>query len=89
MRELEFESVGGVWECRLAEGDVKGVVQLDLVRRGTVSVLANLPGMEPCVIDVAENPWGNGVIIEVDVPEGVMVRLRSGVEVVKGVWAGA
>lgn len=86
MEQLTFSKQGSAYVCELPA--TKGVVQIEQVSRGIVSVTGNLPDMPPVVIAVYDNPFGgNTVIFEVDVPEGVTITVKSATEVTKGVWA--
>lgn len=84
MEQLTFTKQDSVYVCDLPA--TKGVVQMQQVARGIVSVTARLPDMPPSVIAVYDNPYGNAVIFEVDVPEGATVAVKSATEVIKAVW---
>lgn len=85
MEQLTFTKQGSAYVCELTA--TKGVVQVEQITRGIVSVSANLPDMPPSVIAVYDNPYGsNTVIFEVDVPEGATVTVKSATEVSKALW---
>lgn len=84
MQQLTFTKKGSAYVSTLPA--TKGVVQVQQATHGIVSVTANLPDMPPTVISVNENPYGDAVILQVDVPDGVVVTIKSSTEVIKAVW---
>ena len=59
----------------------KAVVQMMRKGLGMVSVLANIPGMEPCVVDTFHNPYNLGIVFGVDLPVGIEVTIRCDSEI--------
>lgn len=85
---LEFTELNGTYVCRLDNSTPNsgGVIQVVQKTRGIVSVSANIPGMPPSVVAVYDNPYGNSVIFQLDLPSGVEVTIKSGTEVERAVW---
>lgn len=84
MEQLTFTKQGSAYVCQLPA--TNAVVEIEQASRGIVSVSANLPGLPPSVIAVYDNPYGNSVIFQVEVPEGVIVTVKSATEVIKAAW---
>lgn len=84
--ELIFEKQGTSYVCKLSEGVTTGIIQVEFEGRGILSVNANIPGMTPSVVNTYENPYGNSVIIELDLPTGIEVTLRTSTKVNKALW---
>lgn len=89
--ELTFTSQNGVYECKLAEEQLMGVIQIQApsqraIVSAAVVILANLPGMEPSVIRIVENSFGDSVIFSVDFQAGCEVTLRTSTKPIKAVW---
>lgn len=85
-QELIFEKEGTSYVCKLNEGVTTGIIQVEFEGRGILSVSANIPGMTPSVVNVYENPYGNSVIVELDLPAGIEVTLRTSTKVNKALW---
>lgn len=85
MEELQFNQLGGGgYSCELLPTQNKGIIQIKI--DGSVSVSANLTGMNPSVVSVFDNPYGDSVIFAVDFPESVEVELRTSKEPLKALW---
>lgn len=84
MEELQFNQSDSGYSCNLLPAQNKGIIQVKI--DGQVSVSANLTGMNPSVVSVFDNPYGDSVIFAVDFPEGVDVELRTSKEPVKALW---
>lgn len=78
---LDFAEKDGSWVATYTSSG-PAVVQMMRTERGGVSVTANLEGMDPKVIyGDTEYDAGENYILEVDVPQGVVVRIESGSKV--------
>lgn len=65
----------------------KCVVELERVKRGTVSVYANIEGMPPCQVATVDPAWQPSAAIEVDIMSGLTVTIVSGSEVLSAKMA--
>ena len=80
---------GGSYVCKIASSEsegLSGVVQITQAKRGIVSILANIPDMEPTVVGNLKNPYGSSVIFELALPAGVDVTIKSETEVTNALW---
>lgn len=83
MKELVFEKKGGWSVCEITEYTPGCVVQLTLGSTGgKVLVEANAPGMEPHLLETITNPWDRSVMLELAVPEGLEICIKTRSEVV-------
>lgn len=64
----------------------KGVVQIQFKGTAHVSVLANLPNMPPSVVHVLRNQYCDSVCFELNMPDGVELRLATASEVLKAFY---
>lgn len=80
--ELNFEQVNGWWMCRLTAYSSGQVVQLTLGKREPVMVAISIPGMEPMHLDTVQNLNGNSVMLELAVPEGLEICIKTRSDVV-------
>lgn len=71
---LMFVPEGKKWQCPLTSKG-KAVVQLKRSERGLLSIVANLPDMEP--VSVCTKYADKDVIFEVDIPIGVEYTIQS------------
>ena len=81
--ELNFEKKGGEFQ---AQFECTGACVVQLMRRNNaprVLVYANIPGMEPVVVDEHRSAFGGGIIFGVDLP-GTVITVSSTSEVEKG-----
>lgn len=82
---IEFTKTGGDYVCALT--GTKGVVHLALSEPNQiVSVEGGVSGLPPMVMGLVSTPYGNGVVFELDFPEGIEVTLRTSKPVTNGVW---
>lgn len=82
---IEFTKVDGDYVCALA--GTKGVVHLALSEPNQiVSVEGGVSGLPSMVMGLVSTPYGNGVVFEIDFPEGIEVLLRTSKPVTNGVW---
>lgn len=81
--ELNFEQANGFWLCKLTGYTPGQVVQLKLAERAPVMVLAAIQGMDPMHLSTVQNLTGDGVMLELALPEGLEVTIRTRSEVVK------
>ncbi len=82
-KELKFEKSGGGFTAKF---DCTGACMVQLMRRNNsprVLVYANLPGMDPVVVDEHRSEFAGGIIFGVDLP-GTAVTVSSTSEVEKG-----
>lgn len=84
MDELQFSQEGNRYSCGLSSSQNKGIIQIET--NGSVSVSANLTGMDPSVVGIFDNPYGNSVIFAVDFPDGVEVKLSTTNQPTKALW---
>lgn len=87
--KLKFVKQDGSYVCKIASSEnegISGVVQITQAERGIVSVLANIPDMEPTVVGILKNPYGESVIFELALPAGVDVTIKSETEVTEALW---
>lgn len=80
---------GSSYVCKIASSEeegISGVVQITQATRGIVSILANIPDMEPTVVGILKNPYGESVIFELALPAGVDITIKSETEVTNALW---
>lgn len=83
MKELVFEKKGGWSVCEITEYTPGCVVQLTLDGTGRkVLVEANAPGMGPHLLETITNPWDESVMLELALPEGLEVCIKTRSKVV-------
>lgn len=85
MEQLTFTQKDGAWVCSLTNAST-GTVQIVQKQRGIVSVSANIPDMPPTPVGIYENPYGNSVIFELSLPDGLDVTIKSATEVIEAAW---
>lgn len=80
---MVFEKKGGWSVCEITEYTPGCVVQLTLDGTGRkVLVEANAPGMGPHLLETITNPWDESVMLELALPEGLEVCIKTRSEVV-------
>lgn len=80
-KNLTFTNQNGEWVAKTSDGP--GIVQLARTEQGTVSVSANISGMEAVPIAAFNNPYVSDVIFKLEVPAGIEVTIKSSTEVVE------
>lgn len=84
---LTFEKQDGTYVCQLPDTEkLGGVIQLVQNKRGIVSISANIAGLPEAVVQTIENPYGNTVLFELNLPDNLAVTIKSATEVTEGVW---
>lgn len=78
-KNLTFTKQNGEWVAKTSDGP--GIVQLARAEQGTVSVSANISGMDAVPIASFNNPYKADVIFYLDVPAGIEVTVKSATEV--------
>lgn len=84
-QELTFKENSGQYVCQLDNYTQGVIVQLELASQGAVVISANLPDMPSAVVQIVENPYGNSVVFQIDLPEDVSVQLATSTKVIKAV----
>lgn len=89
--KLSFTKQTGdsAYVCKItpsAEDGLSGVVQIEQVERGIVSVSANIPDMPPALVRTIDNPFGKSLIFELALPAGIEVTIKSATEVTNALW---
>lgn len=82
-QELIFEKTGAGFTAKF---ECTGACMVQLMRRNNaprVLVYANLPGMEPVVVDEHRSGFSGGIIFGVDLP-GTEITVASSSEVESG-----
>ncbi len=82
-KELKFEKTGLGYSAKFA---CTGACMVQLMRKNNaprVLVYANLPGMDPVVVDEHRSSFSGGIIFGIDLP-GVEVTIWSSSEVEAG-----
>lgn len=82
--ELNFELDNDFWVCKLTDYTPGQVVQLTLAERKPVMVSGAIPGMKPMPLGTAHNLSDDSVMLELAVPAGLEITVRTRSEVVKG-----
>ena len=80
---MKFEKTGSGFTAKF---DCSGACMVQLMRKNNaprVLVYANLPGMEPVVVDEHRTDFAGGIIFGVDLP-GTEITIASSSEVEKG-----
>ena len=82
-KELKFEkNERGLYEAKfVSEG--KTTIHVERKTLGAVSVLGNLTGLDPTLIETFKNNEDKGLAFIVDLPVGMEVTLRCGYEVTR------
>lgn len=60
-----------------------GLATIQISRKsiGTLSVRANIPGMNPVPVSLLDNPYSTDIIFELDIANGLEVSVISSTEV--------
>lgn len=84
VKDLNFaRTAKGNYEAQFTSDGKQATIHVERKTRGAMSVLGNIPGMQPTMIDVVNNNDDKGLAFVVDVPAGMEVTLRCGYEVTK------
>lgn len=79
---LNFTKSGGTWVTQFASQGAC-IIELERKAQGTVAISVNIEGMMPIPVPVANlaNPYDPSVIFAIDIPEGLIITVKSSSEV--------